>query len=52
MVCDANYRITNVVAKWPGSVHDARIYRNSVLKAHMDNGDLFHIHNNIEVIIL
>ncbi|XP_068177256.1 putative nuclease HARBI1 [Antennarius striatus] len=27
IIFDAEYRITNVVAKWPGSVHDSRIYR-------------------------
>ena len=26
-LCDAAYIITNVEAKWPGSVHDSRIYR-------------------------
>ena len=25
-ICDAAYIITNVEAKWPGSVHDSRIY--------------------------
>ncbi|KAK0155339.1 putative nuclease HARBI1 [Merluccius polli] len=26
-ICDAAYIVTNVEAKWPGSVHDSRIYR-------------------------
>ncbi|XP_028457689.1 putative nuclease HARBI1 [Perca flavescens] len=26
IICDAAYLITNVEAKWPGSVHDSRIY--------------------------
>ncbi len=30
-MCDANYTITNCVASWPGSVHDARILRESQL---------------------
>nr|XP_043902285.1 putative nuclease HARBI1 [Solea senegalensis] len=29
MICDANYLITNIEAKWPGGVHDARIFRAS-----------------------
>ncbi len=27
MVCDSMCHITNVEAKWPGSVHDSRIFR-------------------------
>ena len=27
IICDAAYIITNVEAKWPGSVHDSQIYR-------------------------
>ena len=26
IICDATYIITNVEAKWPGSVHDSQIY--------------------------
>ncbi|KAM4592384.1 putative nuclease HARBI1 [Odontesthes bonariensis] len=33
MVCNADYLISNVVAKWPGSVHDSRVFRNSDLSA-------------------
>ena len=29
LMCDSNYRITNVVAKWPGSAHDSRILSHS-----------------------
>jgi len=29
IVCDADLKIINCVAKWPGSVHDARILRES-----------------------
>ncbi|XP_046571764.1 putative nuclease HARBI1 [Haliotis rubra] len=32
LVFDAHYRITDVVAKWPGSTHDARILRESGLQ--------------------
>lgn len=27
LICDAHYRITNVVARWPGSTHDSRIFK-------------------------
>lgn len=31
-VCDANLFLMNVVARWPGSAHDATIFNNSVLR--------------------
>ncbi|XDV41969.1 hypothetical protein PO909_010738 [Leuciscus waleckii] len=31
VICEATHIITNVEAKWPGSVHDARIFRESSL---------------------
>ncbi|XP_026060567.1 putative nuclease HARBI1 [Carassius auratus] len=31
VICEATQIITNVEAKWPGSVHDARIFRESSL---------------------
>ena len=30
-VCDAGYRITNVVARWPGSTHDSAVLHGSLL---------------------
>ena len=30
--CDAFEHFTSIVAEWPGSVHDARIFRNSNIK--------------------
>ncbi|XP_053378145.1 putative nuclease HARBI1 [Mercenaria mercenaria] len=40
MVCDARFRITNMVAKWPGSVHDSRIFRESELCRKFENGEI------------
>lgn len=37
-VSDANLRIRNVVARWPGSTHDQTIFNNSNLKQHFENG--------------
>ncbi|XP_048259000.1 putative nuclease HARBI1 [Haliotis rufescens] len=38
MVCDPNFIITNCVANWPGSCHDARIFRESKLCDNLENG--------------
>lgn len=32
MVCDSNRVVTNLVARWPGSAHDSRIFENSTLR--------------------
>ncbi|KAL0858513.1 hypothetical protein ABMA27_012375 [Loxostege sticticalis] len=37
-VCDANLNFMNVVARWPGSSHDATIFNNSELRAQCENG--------------
>uniref|UniRef100_A0AAY5KER0 DDE Tnp4 domain-containing protein n=1 Tax=Esox lucius TaxID=8010 RepID=A0AAY5KER0_ESOLU len=31
MICDAACIITNVEAKWPGSIHDSRVFRSSTI---------------------
>ncbi|XP_051989756.1 putative nuclease HARBI1 [Xyrauchen texanus] len=38
MICDADCIITNVEAKWPGSVHDSRIFRVSSLSHQLAQG--------------
>lgn len=30
-ICSHDLKFTNIVARWPGSVHDSRIFRNSTL---------------------
>ncbi|KAI7799399.1 putative nuclease HARBI1 [Triplophysa rosa] len=40
IICDAAHIITNVEAKWPGSVHDSRIYRESSLSNRMGQGEI------------
>lgn len=37
-VCDSSLRIMNIVARWPGSVHDSTIFNNSRLHADLENG--------------
>ena len=39
-ICDARYWITNVVARWLGSTHDARIGDNSLVAARAEAGQL------------
>lgn len=39
MVCDARLKIRNVIARWPGSVHDSTIFNDSPLCAQLERGD-------------
>ena len=34
--CDARHRFTNVVARWPGSTHDSRVWDNCSLRARLE----------------
>ncbi|XP_040900533.1 putative nuclease HARBI1 [Toxotes jaculatrix] len=40
IICDAAHIITNVEAKWPGSVHDSRIYRESTISNRLERGEI------------
>uniref|UniRef100_A0AAX7U936 DDE Tnp4 domain-containing protein n=1 Tax=Astatotilapia calliptera TaxID=8154 RepID=A0AAX7U936_ASTCA len=48
IICDAANIITNVEAKWPGSVHDSQIFRECTLSTKFGHGEftgyLFGIH--------
>ncbi|KAK3573267.1 hypothetical protein QTP86_019231, partial [Hemibagrus guttatus] len=37
IICDATHVITNVDAKWPGSVHDSRIYSSIYCESTLSN---------------
>ncbi|XP_072042982.1 putative nuclease HARBI1 [Amphiura filiformis] len=38
LMCNSAFRITNVVARWPGSSHDSRILRHSTIGQEFDAG--------------
>ena len=39
-LCNYNYCFLNVVIKWPGSVHDSRIFKNSPLNHKFRSGEI------------
>lgn len=38
MICDAEMRFTNVVAKWPGATHDSHMWNECSVKRMFENG--------------
>ncbi|XP_052260338.1 putative nuclease HARBI1 [Dreissena polymorpha] len=40
MICDATFRFVDVVAKWPGSVHDSRIFHESAIRQRFERGEI------------
>ncbi|KAF1385372.1 hypothetical protein PFLUV_G00107070 [Perca fluviatilis] len=38
MICDADCTFSNVEAKWPGSVHDSRVFRASTIFQRLSQG--------------
>lgn len=39
-ICDANLKILDIVARWPGSAHDSTIFNNSFIKQKFENGEI------------
>lgn len=39
VVCGPDQQITDIVVRWPGSVHDSRIFNNSSIKMRFENGE-------------
>ena len=39
-VCDSEAMISNIVARWPGSTHDCRVFENSLIAEKFRNGSI------------
>ena len=40
IVCDQNGKILDIVARWPGSAHDSRIFHESSVKAYLEEDNI------------
>lgn len=40
-ICDAQMRVMNVVARWPGSAHDSNIFAHSEVRQQFERGEFF-----------
>ena len=49
MVCSSDFSITSVSAKWPGSVHDSRVLRESELGKTLERGMIYYFHLSVKV---
>lgn len=38
IICNANLKLLDVVARWPGSAHDNTIFLNSTVRRNFENG--------------
>lgn len=38
-ICDANLKIQDIVARWPGSTHDSTIFNNSAVRGKFERGE-------------
>jgi len=39
-ICDANLKIQDIVARWPGSSHDSTIFNNSTIRGKFERGEM------------
>nr|XP_027217109.1 protein ALP1-like [Penaeus vannamei] len=46
-VCDSNLQFMDITTGWPGSVHNARVFRNSPLQALLQKGNLPYLYHII-----
>ena len=45
MVCDAHYKVTSLVTSWPGTTHDSRVFRQSILCQQFEAGKSYSLAN-------
>lgn len=39
-ICDANLKIQDIVARWPGSAHDSTIFNNSAIRGRFERAEM------------